>query len=515
MKKKNFKIRRIFTAIISAALVLASVSNVFAAPNSIQLGYANKKPKTYIGGVSFYYKVTRDGKYVYCVEMNKKLAKNVRANLVSNSNKADAGVTYILKNGYPNKSITGNSDKDYYITQTAVWWYLDMVHGTSNLGEQFKKNGSDDYNMRRFVKKLANDGYAHRNDRNTEDIKFALTTANTNMTLNGDYYISDGIKVTSGSGDYKISLTNAPTGTKIVRANGVENVYNSEFAVKVGEVFRVKVPTTSINSTDIDIKVNATGLQSVEYKAYEYNPTDPDMQNVVTLEKTNKNGTVAINLAIDSSQVAITKIDYNTKAAIAGAKLILKDATGKEITSWTSTINAHIIRNLPKGDYTIEEVEAPTGYLLNKNVTKFTVDDTNRSYKINIENAPKKVVVNITKVDQETNAPLAGAVLVVKDSTGREVARFTTTESAYVLTDLENGTYTVEEVSAPAGYLASTEKMTFTIDDEHLSHQITFVNAKAVVVPDTASVSDILLIILGMITLGSGIYYIYQNAKAY
>ena len=35
--------------------------------------------------------------------------------------------------------------------------------------------------------------------------------------------------------------------------------------------------------------------------------------------------------------------------------------------------------------YTDEEVEAPTGYILNKNITKFTVTDTNRDLKITIE----------------------------------------------------------------------------------------------------------------------------------
>ena len=129
------------------------------------------------------------------------------------------------------------------------------------------------------------------------------------------------------------------------------------------------------------------------------------------------------------------------------------------------------------------------------------------------ENAPKESVVNIIKIDQETNAPLAGAVLVVKDANGKEVARFTTTDEAYVLSGLENGTYTVEEVSAPAGYIKSNEVIKFTIDDEHLSHQITFINAKEVIVPDTASVSSIIMGILGIVIIGIGIGFIYKNGK--
>lgn len=507
--KKNIK--KILTVILSAAIVFASIGTVFAASNSIQIGYANKETKSYIGGVNFNYKVTTGGKYLYCAERHKNLAKNVKANLVTKSNKVDNGLVYILKNGYPNKSITGNSDKDYYITQTAVWWYLDKVHGTSNLGSEFKSSGSDSYDMRKYVRNLVNAGYKQRGTNQSANLTFNVS--NNTMTLDGENYISGNIKVATGVGTYKITLVNAPTGTKIVRSNGVENIYNGAFNVNVGEVFKVKVPATSVINSNADIKVNATGIQVSNYAAYEYKPTDSKMQPVVLLEKNEKSGTIGINLTIDSSQVSVKKVDYNTKSTIAGAKLVLKDANGKVITEWTSTINEHIIRNLPNGNYTIEEIEAPTGYLLNKNVTKFTVSDNNRNIKITIENEPKKVVVNITKVDQETNKPLAGAVLVVKNSQGGEVARFTTSEQAYVLTDLENGTYTVEEVSAPAGYVASSEKLSFTIDDEHLSHQITFVNAKAVVVPNTASVPSIIMILIGLIVMLSGIDYIYTHAR--
>ena len=157
--------------------------------------------------------------------------------------------------------------------------------------------------------------------------------------------------------------------------------------------------------------------------------------------------------------------------------------------------------------------QSPKGYLLNENKSTFEISNSNKEVTVRFENAPKKVVVNITKIDQETEAPLAGAVLSVKDSTGKEIANFTTTEESYVLTDLENGTYTVEEISAPAGYIKSDEKISFTIDDNHLSHQITFINAKEVFVPDTASVSSIIMLILGIGITGLGIRYIYKNGQ--
>ena len=108
---------------------------------------------------------------------------------------------------------------------------------------------------------------------------------------------------------------------------------------------------------------------------------------------------------------------------------------------------------------------------------------------------------------------MAGAVLVLKDSNGKIIKRFTTTTDTTVFTDLENGTYTVEEESAPTGYMKSNEKITFTIDDKHLSHQINFINVKETIVPNTASSASIILTILGIVITGTGITYIYKNRK--
>ena len=370
--------------------------------------------------------------------------------------------------------------------------------------------------MREKIKQLVTEAKAHKNDSiNPSDAALAISASQTTMTIKDKYYTSGDIKATKATNisEYMVTLTNAPSGTKIEKADGTVTDYNGEFKVSAKQAFKVKVPVTALKTITSEITVTAKATGTTQYTAYEYQPTNTAMQNVALLEKVTKNVSSAIKLNIDSSRVTVFKVDTNTKKTIAGAKLVLKDASGNTVASWTSTINGHVIRNLANGNYTLEETEAPNGYLVNKNVTKFTIDNTHRDIKITFENAPKKVVVNITKVDQETNSPLAGAVLVVRDSTGKEVARFTTTTDSYTLTDLSNGTYTVEEESAPEGYIKSSQKVSFTIDDQHLSHQINFVNAKETIVPNTASSSSIILTILGIAILGSGIAYVYKNSK--
>ena len=511
---KNLKklAKTIFTFLFAAIMVATSTTNVQAVNETIQLAKATSTG-SYIAGVTFSYKTTVNGDYLYCLNIHKSTAENVQAKLVRNSSYVDGGLVYIMQNGYPYKNITGNKDKDYYITQTAVWWYIDNVHGTTNLGEQFKQYGSDNYDLRKYVKALVNEGMNHRNDPVGSTKASMSISDNVGMTLDGDYYVSDTIKV-SGSNvtSYYLNIENAPSGTAIV-TDGTTKIYSDKMLLNTKSDFKVKVPVSSV-SKSLNMKLTVSANGSSGFTAYEYQPVDTSMQNIAIAIPDVKSLSATTTLKVEStSKVSIIKVDSVTKKAVAGAKLTLKDANGKEITTWVSTTNAHIIKDLPNGTYTIEEIEAPKGYLVNKNVTKFTITDTNKNIEVQFENAPKEVVVNIMKIDQETNAPLAGAVLVVKDANGKEIARFTTTDKAYVLTDLPNGTYTVEEISAPEGYIKSDEVISFTIDDEHLSHQITFINAKEVIVPDTSSVSSIIMVILGIVITGIGIKFIYKNGK--
>ena len=108
---------------------------------------------------------------------------------------------------------------------------------------------------------------------------------------------------------------------------------------------------------------------------------------------------------------------------------------------------------------------------------------------------------------------MAGATLVVKDSKGTVIRRFISKETSETFTDLAYGTYTVEEEAAPAGYIRNTKVTTFVIDDNHLSHQITIANAREVPVPDTASMSSMIMIILGIVISGLGVRYIVQNGQ--
>ena len=413
----------------------------------------------YIAGYHFGKKKNSAGGYVYCNDIHKGTPHGEKMTLIG---EAPAGIAYILSNGYPNKNITGNSDYDYYITQAAVWWYLDDTTGSNNLSKSFKTTGRDPHGLRKYVTALVT---AAKKVKSYSTASLTVNNASSAMTLSSDknYYVSNSIGVTakSVSGQYSVSLSGAPSGTRIVNATTLSDA--SSFATN--EKFKVMVPVSSAQNLKTTITVNVKATGNVN-KAYEYKSSDSSVQNVYgnALYPTTSNLSAKTTLNLATSKVSITKIDSKTKQGLAGAKFVLYDNSGKQITTWTSTTGAHIIQNLPNGTYTLKETKAPAGYKISKESTTFTISDTNRDVTVKVENTLYSKV-SIIKIDSKTKVALAGAEFVLYDNSGKKITSWTSTGKAHVIKNLPNGTYTLKETKAPAGYKISKESTTFTISD--------------------------------------------------
>ena len=413
----------------------------------------------YIAGYHFGKKKNSAGGYVYCNNIHKGTPHGEKMTLVG---QAPAGIAYILSNGYPSKSITGNSDYDYYITQAAVWWYLDDTTGSNNLSKSFKTTGSDPHGLRKYVKSLV---AAAKKVKSYSTASLKINNASSAMTLSSDknYYVSNSIGVTakSVSGKYSVSLSGAPSGTRIVNASTLRDA--SSFATN--EKFKVMVPVSSAKNLKTTITVNVKATGKVD-KAYEYKSSDSSVQNVYgkALYPTTSKLSAKTTLNLATSKVSITKIDSKTKKGLAGATFVLYDNSGKQITTWTSTTGAHIIQNLPNGTYKLKETKAPAGYKISKELTTFTISDTKRNIAIKVENTLYSKV-SIIKIDSKTKVALAGAEFVLYDNSGKKITSWTSTGKAHVIQNLPNGTYTLKETKAPAGYKISKESTSFTISD--------------------------------------------------
>lgn len=76
--------------------------------------------------------------------------------------------------------------------------------------------------------------------------------------------------------------------------------------------------------------------------------------------------------------------------------------------------------------------------------------------------------VAIIKVDEETGAYLSGAKFTLYKANGEKVGSCTTNDKGWAdIKPLEYGNYYFIEDEAPAGYVKRTDKISFTLDQEH------------------------------------------------
>ena len=295
------KIRKIFNSLI--ALLIVSVISITLIPS---ISAAPKNPTisrtgvmvSYIGENYKWAKFeTSDGKTAYCMDLNKKWPeKTTNVSLVK---EADAGLTYILQNGYPYKTIKGNGEQDRFITQAAVWWYLSDTNQTDKIGTDFTTGATDMYGLRTYIQKLVNEAKnAKANAQTSLDVK--VNNSNMGVSEDGNYFISEEIAPTlTGATSYKVSVSGAPSGTVVTDTNGKEkSTFNA------GEKFIVKVPANAVGqTTTIKVTVSATGTSS---RAYIYQPTDSSYQRLVALypdEEVSK--TVNLTAKLDKPRVCV------------------------------------------------------------------------------------------------------------------------------------------------------------------------------------------------------------------
>ena len=210
-----------------------------------------------------------------------------------------------------------------------------------------------------------------------------------------------------------------------------------------------------------------------------------------------------------TTTVRISKQDITTERELPGAKLVLKDSTGATVDSWTSTSTPHEIENLAPGTYTLTETTAPAGYKTNTEAVTFTVKaDGTVDGTVVMFNTPTKI--KISKQDATTGKELAGAKLVLKDSTGKTVDSWTSTTKPHEVANLAAGTYTLTETIAPKGYVLSKETVTFTVKaDGTVSGSVIMKNQPEEIPegPKTGNVISAVSFFVGMLCLGYSVSY--------
>ncbi|MGN4298794.1 SpaA isopeptide-forming pilin-related protein [Bacillus cereus group sp. MYBKT14-1] len=173
-----------------------------------------------------------------------------------------------------------------------------------------------------------------------------------------------------------------------------------------------------------------------------------------------------------TGKVKIKKVDSNNdNKTLAGAKFKIEDSKGKIVGELVTNEEGEVIsKDLPKGNYTLVEVEAPKGYeLLKDKITVKVEKDAVVEIKIGNKKLPDPMgKMKLVKVDiSDKNKKLAGAKFHIEDSKGKIVGELVTNEEGEVISkDLAIGNYTLVEVEAPKGYELLKEKITVKVEKD-------------------------------------------------
>lgn len=471
-----------FFALSNESMVRAVTSSVtidISSSNYFKMMFDSYLPNASGTTLNMHKKIATTGYPVYCADQTRispiELPEGTtdEAKLqtwtLNGTPKNASQLAYIYNNGYNgsgykvNKYMTGDVNKDYFITAMAVWKYtipgnsfnnFDLTNGTYN-------GGSNDVSQK--IAALVNDA-ANASAKNPV---VSLSVSNTKMTLSGNYYVSSGIIVNGSDIDTNISVSLSGATGAFVTSNKDATSGSTSFAP--GTTVYVKVPKANVNAnTSITLNISASGTIRTVYL---YKHSDSNIQSLTSADPEDKQVTASTTLSVEvKTTVTISKRSTTGSEEVPGATLTVKQGSNV-ISTWTSTSTPKELTLAP-GAYTLTETMAPKGYIKSEETINFTVNadgSVDGGTTIIMKNKP--IMVVFSKRTLTGSDELAGAKLKVTDSNGKVVTSIDgktlewTSSDKPVSFHLAAGSYTLIETTAPNGYIKS-ENVKFTVNDD-------------------------------------------------
>ncbi|XZH18435.1 SpaA isopeptide-forming pilin-related protein (plasmid) [Clostridium perfringens] len=390
----------------------------------------------------------------------------------------DPGLETIIYWGYPAKdgSQFGLTKDQYrYATQLAIWAYEREAGINRGIDRTRLQDGIEPAS--KFMPAI---NFLVEKAKSREmPVFFEVTPNNIVATQEGDYFVSEPIKIKSDysfdNATIRIKDTSNPELEKDIIVKDMEgNVKTSGY--KANESFRVYIP---IDAETGNLKVNVKARVDIPAMLSYLTPVSGTQDMAVADLDTNAMERDGIEVSWTGINGAIELIKKGDDGSLlTGAKFVLKDKGGNQIAEAISENGKAVFNDVKPGEYTIEEVEAPLGYLI-ANPVNITVKP-NKVATAEMVDTQIKGRVEITKIDEETGEPISGAEFeMVKADNNEVVEKMTTGEKGKVLSGLHPfGNYIVRETKAPNKYVLNGKEYPVTINEHMKTIEITHANRK-------------------------------------
>lgn len=317
-----------------------------------------------------------------------------------------------------------------------------------------------------------------------------------------------------------------PIGTMYDLDLGSNNVFDaSDYTLTASNPALLKGVTVTYDAATRTIKINGLTLGKGEWVNINYNVTlrtsDPNfvdsqwypMNGRTTLQPT-PTSTVLRDYPIPEAKFSQPTYSFSfnklsdTNQPLAGAVFTITDSTGKVVQATSSAKGVVQFTNLLPGNYTLKEITAPQGYLLDSATHAvvvasngdITVDGKLYTGTLLYQLINKSAVgsLEVKKYEAGNTAKvLSGATFELRDSTGKVVMTKTTDSTGIIsFTNLPFGTYILVETKAPAGYELDATPITVEINSTTVVKK-DVANSKSML-PNTGGMGTVIFTVVGI-----------------
>ena len=508
------------------------------------------------------FKLNQNNEVVTAKVINKLLQGKIIIHKVDDANKPVANVTFNILDAKGNVIDTITTDATGIATSKELpdgYYYYQEISAPSKYRVDSEVKAFNIFNAENIevtVVNYENEGRLHiikvdENDQPLEGIKFNILDENKNVIdtivtnrdgiakskdlVLGTYYYQEieapeGIVVDNNMYQFTIEYDGQNVIAKMVNyyAKGTLEItkIDSKNRTLSGVVFNITDEEGNVVDTLTTDKNGKAESKKLMLGTYYYQEISAPENVVVDTNKyefkLNENNQVVkatvVNKVIEG-RLHIIKVDENS-VPLQGIKFNIYTLDDKLVDTIVTDENGVAeSKDIEKGTYYFQEIEAPENIVIDTSKHEFTVEYDGQNVIGKLVNNYVRGQLQILKLDEKTNAKLEGAKFVILDADRNEVETITTNADGIAMSsNLLYGTYYFKEVEAPTKYIKDNTEYSFTISNNAEVIQAVVYNKKQEI-PKTggllSSDAQIVLIVSMVVMFGYAVSKMLERREEY